>query len=114
MLPDKNIKCHCSGMNMFCRALVSEGSCSRWVSLPITNPENGNNEIRWDCIDNHAHLLRFSIVRSLESNSAAIESMRNEAKKAHDENLSMGAIAVHRSQETFKALVENNDQKKLT
>jgi hypothetical protein len=103
-LPEKDLLCHLTGFTKSCRHLVSEGACGRWRDLPVNNPNTGTNEVLWDCIDNHAHILRHDLVRCINSNSASIESMRNESKKAHDEQVTMAAIAVHRSTEAVRDL----------
>ncbi len=102
MLPDKDIKCHRTGFEKSCRALVADGACNRWKLLQGTDPTTGAPINLHDCIDNHAHTLLIAAVRALESNSAAVESMRNEAKKAHDDNVTMAAIAVERSKDTIR------------
>lgn len=102
MLPDKDLKCHRTGFEKSCRQLVSDGACNRWKQLQGTNPVTGAPMDLWDCIDNHAHTLRVCAVRSIESSAASVESMRNEAKKAHDEHVSMASIAVQRSTDTIK------------
>lgn len=102
MLPDKDIKCHCTGFEKSCRQLVTDGSCNRWKQLVGSDPRTGAPLDLWDCIDNHAHTLRVCAVKAIESNSAAVESMRNEAKEAHGEQITMAAIATDRARHAIR------------
>jgi hypothetical protein len=123
-LPDKDLKCHLTGFEKSCRTLVCDGHCKRWK--PLEGIEDGAKFTRWDCIDNHAHTLQKITVFSIQSNSAAVESMRNKANEAHQEQKTMAAIAVQRSQDTIRQVFtsyvaptdaipyhENDDQKAL-
>jgi hypothetical protein len=99
-LPDKDLKCHLTGFEKSCRTLVCDGACRRWKLL---EGREGDKPLAvWDCIDNHAHTLQKIMVFSIQSNSAAVESMRNEAVKAHGEHLTLASIAVQRSQDTIR------------
>lgn len=99
-LPDKDLKCHRAGFEKSCRQLVCDGACKRWVVLE--GIENAKPFVRWDCIDNHAFTLQKITVFSIQSSAAAVESMRNEAKKAHDEQVTMAAIAVHEARKVVR------------
>lgn len=51
-LPPKDRKCHHTGFEKNCRALVADGSCDRWVNFPglspfKTIPKDGD----WMCED---------------------------------------------------------------
>jgi len=123
-LPDKDLKCHLTGFEKSCRQLVCDGACKRWKFLEF---RDGDKLIpSWDCIDNHAHTLQKLTVFSIQSNSAAVESMRNEAAKAHGEQITMASIATQRSQDAIRHVFtsysqptdaipyhENEDQKAL-
>lgn len=99
-LPDKDLKCHLTGFEKSCRQLVFEGACKRWKLL---EGREGDKPIAvWDCIDNHAHTLQKITVFSIQSNSAAVESMRNEAVKAHGEQITMASIATQRSADAIR------------
>jgi hypothetical protein len=99
-LPDKDIKCHLTGFEKSCRQLVCDGACKRWKLLE--GREGDKTLAVWDCIDNHAHTLQKITVFSIQSNSAAVESMRNKADEAHREHLTLASIAVQRSTDTIR------------
>jgi hypothetical protein len=126
MLPDKDAKCHLTGFEKSCRQLVADGACTRWKMLFVNNPATGVDEHSYDCIDNHAHMLRYSMLRALDQNTASLDKVASETKKAHDEHVTMAAIAVQRSTETIRQVFtsyvsptdaipyhENEDQKAL-
>lgn len=100
-LPDKDLKCHRSGFEKSCRQLVCDGACKRWKLLEGIN-DDATKFAQWDCIDNHAFTLQKITVFSIQSNSAAVESMRNKADEAHQEQKTMAAIAVQRSADAVR------------
>lgn len=84
-LPDSKRKCHCTGFTKSCRKLVVDGHCQgRWLQLLGTHPQTGEARNVWDCIDNHAHVLRLALVQQQAQTGAGVDRMRHEAQQRHD------------------------------
>lgn len=106
MLPDPKTKCHLTGFTKSCLKLVSSGACTRWKTLPINDPGTGQDKWVYDCIDNHAHDLRWCLLRAVDQAAASTDKVATEVKKTRDENAGMSAIAIQRANETIAEAVE--------
>lgn len=102
MLPDKSAKCHLTGFTKSCLRLVSSGACKRWKALPVNDPATGKDDLVYDCLDNHAHVLRWCTLRAIDQAAASTDKVANEVKKSRDENATMAAIAIQRSTDTIR------------
>lgn len=52
MMPPKDKRCHHTGFEKHCRALVAEGICGRWVHLPGPSPfKTIAKDGEWVCED---------------------------------------------------------------
>lgn len=90
---------------------MASGACTRWKMLPINDPRTGTDVQVYDCIDNHAHDLRWCILRAIDQAAASTDKVATEVKKSRDENVTMAAIAVQRANDAVReALRAEPDQ----
>jgi len=66
---------------------------------------------KWACVDDLTHILLLEVANQTSKVSVELNVLRNEAAKAHSEQMNMGAMAVQRAgdavRETFsKTLVD--------
>jgi hypothetical protein len=67
--------------------------CDHWMHVRGRNPNTGEDIDDWKCAESWAPIFLMSIVQKLNELGAAIESLRNEGAKAHEESMTivMGA-----------------------
>lgn len=95
--------------NLFCpdwRKPMSKvcHTCPLWMKLPI-NDTNGTPIDDWRCAKVWSALLQFHQCQETFSVSTEINQLRNETKKAHDETIAVGAIAVQRASDAVRATI---------
>lgn len=94
---DENLFCplHKETMDKVCH------KCPLWMMIP-------NDEGLWQCAFVWGPLMAFQNAKEAFAVSKEVGELRNETKKAHDESATMAAIAVHRSTQTVRAVIEGN------
>jgi hypothetical protein len=85
MLPDKDIKCPATAFARTCREIVSDCTCPKFVSLKGTDPQTGVAVDKWGCVDSFLPMLLIENAQMSRQTGAAVESFRNEVKRAEDE-----------------------------
>jgi hypothetical protein len=111
-LPNKDRKCHRCNFEKSCRDLVTSEACQRWVKLPWKDhPLQGGAIDVWNCIDDHVFMQTIDVQRQANLSALEMNAMRNEFKESHDANIALGAMAVQRSKETIRDVIEHSAQK---
>lgn len=99
-IPNEKRKCHRCSFEKGCRELVMSGACERWRRIPISqDPFSGEQLEQWGCLDDHMFTLLADVGRQTYSTTVETNKLRNEVKAAHDEDMTLGAIAVQRARE---------------
>lgn len=84
--------------------------CPLWVKMQMTHPHDPKTTIdEWNCALAWQPLLLAAInnqiAGQLISLQKEVNELRNETKKAHDEQMTMGAIAVQKASEAVRSTV---------
>lgn len=95
---DENLICplHKKSMDLVCH------KCPWWLQVRGRNPNNGEEVDHWNCSIAFLPLLQIDTSNHVRQADATIQAMRNEAKEAHDQNITIGAIAVQRSRDAVR------------
>ena len=80
-------------------------TCPLWMSVRGKNPQTGEELDDWNCALAWGPLLAVSVARETHAASVELNQMRNETKKAHDEHMTMAAIAVQRASEATEGVI---------
>ena len=78
--------------------------CPLWTHLDYTDPETAARTEEWACAKAAVVVTQIKIIRELQIISQELNVQRNENKKAHDEQLTMAAIAVQRARQAIGEL----------
>jgi hypothetical protein len=57
MLPDSKIMCPATGFAKSCRSILAEFDCPKFVHLTGANPQTGQPEDKFGCVDSFLPLL---------------------------------------------------------
>lgn len=86
MLPDSKVRCPATGFAKSCREILAECDCPKFVSIKGQDPQGGIVD-RHGCVDSFLPLLLIENAQMSRQTGAAVETLRNEAVKARDEDV---------------------------
>lgn len=76
-LPPKEKKCHHTGFEKSCRALVAEGSCDRWKFHPGPSPFKFDKKpSEWGCLDDMLWYVAGDAAQQADGSHRATTVMR--------------------------------------
>jgi hypothetical protein len=84
MLPDPKVMCPSSGFARSCRSINAEFECPKFVHLTGANPQTGEVEDKFGCVDAFLPLLMLENSQQQRQTGAAIESFRNEIVRLNE------------------------------
>ena len=76
--------------------------CPWWFQVRGTNKNTGDEIDDWKCAVAILPLLMVETADKIRQTDATIQGMRNEAKTAHEENITMAAVATQRARDSFE------------
>ena len=76
--------------------------CPWWYQVRGTNKNTGEEVDEWKCAVAILPLLMVETADKVRQADATMQAMRNEAKAAHDENITVAAIAAQRARDSFE------------
>lgn len=96
MLPDPKVKCPATGFAKTCREILAECDCPKFVSIKMTNPQNGELIDKFGCVDSFLPLLLIENAQQARQTAAAVENFRNEVAKRDDAAVQERSAALER------------------
>lgn len=99
--PDLICPLHRQKMSKVCH------TCPMWMCVKGKNPQTGEDVDDWNCALVWGPLLAVQQAKEAYAVSRELNQMRNENSKHHAEQVTMAAIAVQRSNDTFRDAVAN-------
>lgn len=81
-------------------------TCPFWMKLQI-NDANGNPIDEWKCKEVWDTLLAYKMCQETSAVGVEVNELRNETKKAHDESVTMAAIATQRASDAVRSTVQH-------
>ena len=79
MKPDPTVTCHETGHKSKC--LKHYMNCPKWIRVQGKHPQTGKETDEYACADTWTPVLQMELIKSVQSNQAAIESFRNQMNK---------------------------------
>lgn len=77
-------------------------TCPMWMSIRGKHPQTGADVDDWNCALAWGPVLAVNAAREMSMVSKEVSVMRSDNRKAHDEHVTMAAIAVQRSNDTIE------------
>lgn len=82
--------------------------CPWWTKVIATNPQTDTQVDEWGCAIAWSPLLGIKNIRQAEIAAVEVNMMRNEASKAHAEQVVMASIAIQRSRDAITEALNSN------